>query len=308
MPEVNRLERSPLPKTRSWHRRVPWWQLVLWATAAAAGHQAWLIQVQIDDVPEGSIGWWIFGGSTRVVMERVGAGCAVLLVLIPAVLTAIATAQARRAKQSAEEAKLAEAVQIAEQLNTTNGTIAPLAANLGRLAHLDPGDTLQRERLAGNAARVTFAGLFDLLGGSASGVRVCYFALEGVTPNRQLRPVDRHGRGRRSGCVIFEGDGGRGDDAFRALDAREPRIWTAGDAGEPPAGWNPDKEYKTFIAVPVATESVLFGMITLDAVDPHAFRKVHLPIVQTVAELYAAILAGLSAPKEHPDQSGATFE
>lgn len=42
--------------------------------------------------------------------------------------------------------------------------------------------------------------------------------------------------------------------------------------------------------------------------DPGAFHSaVDLPTVQTVAELCAAFLAEVSAPKARPDQSGATF-
>jgi hypothetical protein len=138
---------------------------------------------------------------------------------------------------------------------------------------------------------------------------VCFFRVEGQAPKRRLVPENHHGRGKKSSCTVYEGDGGRGTEAFRALDARQSRSWREGNGEEEPAGWNRDKAYRSFMAVYVATESALFGMITMDAVDPEAFHpKVDLPTVQTVADLYAAILAGLSAPKDHPDQSGATFE
>ncbi|WP_328522836.1 hypothetical protein [Kribbella sp. NBC_00359] len=276
--------------------------MILWGLAAAAAAYAWSLQVDYADVPAGSTDWWIFSGSTRTIMRRVGICCTVIMILIPASLAGLATIRARRARQR-------ETAQIAQRVRTINSVIAPLAAHLQRLAHLDPGETLPRERLAGEAVKATLAGLFDLHGGWSSQVRVCFFRVEGEAPDRRLVPENHHGRGKKSTCTVYEGDGGRGTEAFRALDARQARSWQDGNGEAEPSGWSRDKEYKSFLAVYVATETVLFGMITMDAIDPEAFHpKVDLPTVQTVADLYAAILAGLSAPKDHPDLSGATFE
>ncbi len=297
MLKSNRRRGSDTPDGLPLYRRVSWWQLGLWVLMAAAGAYAWKLQVDYADVPQDSIGWWIFGGSTRTVMRRVGVASTAIALLAPAVLTAVATIRARRARRR-------ETDEIARRVQIINGVMAPLAAHLGRLAHLDPGETLPRERLAGEAGKATLAGLFDLHGGWTSEVRVCFFRVEGEAPKRLLVPADHYGKGKKSTCTLHEDDGDRGAAVFKALDSRTSPDWREGGEGEATA----DGEAAS-IAVHVATEATLFGMIAMSASDPDAFHTtVDLPTIQTVADLYAAILAGLCAPKDHPDQSGATFD
>ncbi|MFC9692079.1 hypothetical protein ACFTSF_26240 [Kribbella sp. NPDC056951] len=302
MLEFNGRRRSEAPDVRPWYRRLSWWRLSLWGVVIAAGLGAWALQVDYGEVLPGQTGWWIFSGDRKKIIRLMGMVCAAVIVAIPAFLAWEAGMRAKRAGAREKD-------EIAFRVQTVNGVIAPLAEHLGGLAQLDPGETLPRQRLAGAAETATLAGLANLHGGADAGVRVCLYLVEGDISDRRLVFRHRAGRGNSKPMrAVFEGDGGRGTETFNALDAREPRTWRYVEGETPAVGWNPRKKYRSFMAVPVASGDTLFGMISIDAVDPAAFHvAVDLPTIQTVAGLYAAFLAGMSAPKDHPDQSGATF-
>ncbi|TDD53853.1 hypothetical protein E1263_27555 [Kribbella antibiotica] len=302
MLEFNGRRRSDVLDVRPWYCRLSWWRLALWSVVAAAGLGAWALQVDYGETLPGQTGWWIFSGDRKTIIRNLGMLCAALIVAVPAFMAWESSEQAKRAGRREEAA-------VAYRIQTVNGVIAPLSYFLGSLAQLDPGETLLRQRLAGGAQTATLAGLANLHGGWDEGVRVCLYLLEGDKQKRRLVFKDHSGRGHRKPmAVVYEDDGGRGTETFKALDAREPRTWRYVKGKATPAGWNLCKKYRSFMAVPVAMGDALFGMISIDAEDPAAFHvAVDLPTLQTVASLYAAFLAGVSAPKDHPDRSGSTF-
>jgi hypothetical protein len=101
---------------------------------------------------------------------------------------------------------------------------------------------------------VVLAAAAEVLG--ADRLRSCFFAL---TPDRRLVPAGFHGRAEQPRSIFLPGTV-LGDFALDLLDRREDLFCPDVRDGTPP-GWRPSGHaYRTFLAVPVATESRAFGI------------------------------------------------
>lgn len=248
------------------------------------------------------MGWLIFGGPTRRAMLWAGMVCQLWATGGPFLALYLDHRRAVREAAAASAAAAEADAAIELQATLVQGSISPLIGLAAELAELDRNQKLTRTRIFGNAARACLAGLQNLYGGTTSRMRVMYYEVEGASPSRFLVPKQHHGFGRLSRTRICEGDKGRGDEAFSALDEGTSRIWHEGDPAPPP-GWTTSKPYKSFIAVPVATPYRVYGMITMDSADPQAFEETDLETVRLVADAFVPIVV-LSDPTAYARRVG----
>ncbi|MFI6827595.1 hypothetical protein ACIBG5_10880 [Kribbella sp. NPDC050241] len=219
----------------------------------------------------------------------------------------------RERKIGRQQAELADALrliarkneQLEEQMLLSKVVLRPLIGTLISLGGLDPmtlpDDQKSRPaQLYGQALVTMQSGIVEYLGGSVSDVRVIYWAVEGRAPHRLLRAVDKRGERKKPALVMREGDGARGDEAFRALDGQQPRIWHLGEAGAPYA-WTKRKMWKAFAALHVSgEEGDVFGMVTIDSPDPEAITEDHVRTAQVIADAFAAVCANYTRFSDYP--------
>jgi GAF domain-containing protein len=81
-----------------------------------------------------------------------------------------------------------------------------------------------------------------------------------------------------------------GIERFRMLDERTI-VFVEDVSTNPPPGWPNDRDYKAFIAAPVATESKLFGLLGLDSSEPGDLSMADVEVVRLVAQVLAVGLS-----------------
>jgi hypothetical protein len=205
-----------------------------------------------------------------------------------AVLTALAVGLPLRAERNARErARTAE--QIAEEAGARiqlvlNDALEPLTYLIGRIVDLR-GWSRNREigDLQGQAKAVVLSAAAEVLG--ADRLRSCFFArLED-----RLVPSGFHGRA-EAPRTTFDSGTPLGDFALDML-ARREDLFCADTEADPPPGWAPGGHaYRTFVAVPVATESREFGILTVDGLQVGDLTEADVAAVRVLARLLAVAL------------------
>lgn len=270
---------------RPWYRQPVWPAILTMLSVTACAMVSWAVDVDISDVTPDSAGWWIFQGSRRKIMRRVGLGATALMVGIPLVVALVNAERLRRTK-----GKLA--VLLNESHLTVLALAQPMNAHIARLAELRDGDERGQAHLMGQAAATALGQLSNLFKGQASSLRLCFWEVDGTRSPRNLVPKIPGGDGRLPNCQFSENDGGIGKRFFHALDHRDPIDLNDDNRADHPAGWYPDRNHRSFVAVPVATTETLYGMITLNTGSEQAFsREQDLACIQMVADQYAAFLS-----------------
>lgn len=105
--------------------------------------------------------------------------------------------------------------------------------------------------------------------------------------SRQLVVHDSAGRQRNQAKAFVKGDGGRGDAVFSWIEERTARFVPDIETEDDPNWQGSGRGYRTFISVPIASQSEIFGMITLDAPAPGDLDETDVPIMVTLAEFMA---------------------
>ncbi|GAB3837757.1 hypothetical protein [Kribbella italica] len=206
-------------------------------------------------------------------------------------------------RQQTELADVMRALE--EQILLSKVVLRPLIGTLISLGSLDPMTLPDDQKtlpaqLYGQALVTMQSGIVEYLGGSVSDVRVIYWQVEGRAPHRLLRAIDKRGERKKPSLVMREGDNARGDEAFRALDAKQPRIWHLGEDGAPYA-WNKRKVWKAFAALHVSgEEGDVFGMVTIDSPDCEAITEDHVRTAQVIADAFAATCANYARFADYP--------
>jgi GAF domain-containing protein len=208
-----------------------------------------------------------------------------------AVLTALAVGIPLRAERNARvRARTAE--QIAEDESARiqlvlNDALEPLTYLIGRITDR-PRWSFGREavELQGQAKAVVLSAAAEVLG--ADRLRSCFFARIDGQPVRLL-PSGFHGRAEEPRTMFVEGTE-LGDFALGLLARREDLFCADTEAGSPP-GWEPGPhKYRTFIAVPVATEARQFGILTVDGLEVGDLTEADVAAVRVLARLLAVAL------------------
>lgn len=209
-----------------------------------------------------------------------GALLTVAAVGMPMLAERRAVARAASAEQIAEDAS-------ARMQLVVDDALEPLVYLIGRITDqrrraLGRDHTLQV--LQGQATVVVLAAAAEVLG--AQRLRSCFFALRG---SDALVPVAFHGRAEQPRTTFARGSA-LGDFALDLLDRRED-LFCADVRTGPPPGWQPGGHaYRTFMAVPVATEARAFGILTVDGLYVGDITLDDLAAARVFARLLAVAL------------------
>jgi GAF domain len=227
---------------------------------------------------------WVIGA---VVNDLKGLGLAAslavggLLTILAVGLPMVAERRARVRAMSAE--RVAEDAAARMQL-VLDDALEPLAYLIGRIADR-PGPREDVRELQGQATVVVLAASAEVLG--AQRLRACLFTLDG--PDR-LVPTAFHGRGEAPRTVFTRGTP-LGDHALELLAHRDD-LFCPDVTADPPPGWQPGgHQYRTFLAVPVATELHAFGIMTIDGLHVGDLTPDDLTAARVFARLLAVALA-----------------
>ncbi|HEY0815523.1 MAG TPA: GAF domain-containing protein [Pseudonocardia sp.] len=236
------------------------------AVVSATG--AWLIGALVNDLSGWALAASIAGGGVLTV----------LAVGMPMLAERRAASRAATAEQIAENAA-------ARMQLVLDDALEPLAYLIGRitdLRSLPHGREVQE--LQGQATVVVLAAAAEVLG--ADRLRSCFFVLEG---DGTLRPAGFHGRAEQPRSVFVAGTL-IGDYALGLLERRED-LFCPDITADPPPGWQPGGHaYRTFLAVPVATESRAFGIMTIDGLMAGDLTADDVAAARVFARLLAVAL------------------
>lgn len=238
--------------------------------AVSAATAAWVISALVNDLQ----------GLPLVTSLVGGALLTVAAVGLPMLAERRAVSRAASAEQIAEDASTRMQLVVDDALE-------PLVYLIGRISDqrrraLGRDHALQA--LQGQATVVVLAAAAEVLG--AQRLRSCFFALRG---SDALVPVAFHGRAEQPRTTFARGSA-LGDFALDLLERREdlfcPDIQT-----DTPPGWQPGGHaYRTFLAVPVATEARAFGILTVDGLSVGDLTVDDLAAARVFARLLAIAL------------------
>lgn len=238
--------------------------------AVTAATAAWVLGTVVND-----LSGWSFGLTTAT-----GAVLTALAVGLPLVAERRARSRAATAEEVAEDAA-------ARMQLVLDDALEPLAYLIGRIT-----DRPRRTRgpelleLQGQAKVVVLAAAAEVLG--AYRLRACYFSLSEGPPTR-LFPAGFHGRAEAPRTTFVAGTP-LGDYVLALIERRED-LFCPDTGADPPPGWQPGgHEYRTFIAVPVATEARTFGMITIDGLRVGDLTDADVAPARVFARLLAIAL------------------
>ena len=206
--------------------------------------------------------WWLGGQIAAVAIAA----------LTPAI-------SAWRAKRSEVNARTQSRLEL-------NSGLDPVVRKLGELARAN-GKRAQDPIRAEIMAQVIAAA--HQVVGTANATRSCFFELV-PGPPKQLRPTSNHrGRPGSTRSVFTEGTVD-GDAAIRIIE--EDTHWLCGDVRvAPPPGWSSrDRDYLSFISVPVIAGDIGFGMLTVDSTVANDFDRGDVDLIRVLAGLLAASL------------------
>jgi GAF domain-containing protein len=238
--------------------------------AVTAATVAWVLGAVVNDLS----GW------SFTLTAAVGAALTALAVGLPLRAEHKARVRARTAEQIAED----EAARIQLVLNDA---LEPLTYLIGRITDQRRW-SFGREAadLQGQAKAVVLSAAAEVLG--ADRLRSCFFALVEERPAR-LAPSGFHGRAEAPRTTFVAGTE-LGDFALDMLARREDLFCADTRAASPP-GWAPGGHaYRTFIAVPVATEARVFGILTVDGLEVGDLTEADVPAVRVLGRLLAVAL------------------
>lgn len=238
--------------------------------AVTAATAAWVVSAVVNDLH-----------GPALVASLVGGGLlTVAAVGLPMLGERRAAVRARTAEQIAEDASVRMQLVVDDALE-------PLVYLIGRITDQHRrglGRDRDLQRLQGQAMSVVLVAAAEVLG--AERLRSCFFALDG--PDR-LRPTAFHGRAEQP-RTTFERGTPLGDVALELLRERTDLFCPDVTAGTPP-GWQPGgHDYRTFLAVPVATEARSFGILTIDGVRVGDLTADDLAAARVFARLLAVAL------------------
>jgi GAF domain-containing protein len=184
---------------------------------------------------------------------------------------------------AAEQVAISAAV---EMRVTMNDALDPIVRQLGRIATTDN----RHDRAALQSATIPMildsaAHLID-----AERVRANWFRLaEGKS--RRLVPEQYAGRADEPVTPFSEGTV-EGDAAFAMIRHNQHLLYTDIEQDAPPGWQRPiHRDYRSFLAVPVAAGQTAYGMLTVDSVDVAGVTETEVPLVRLLAGLLAGALA-----------------
>lgn len=162
-------------------------------------------------------------------------------------------------------------------------TTAPIARTVAGMHDLSPR---RREEAFKRVARQVIDAV--ILTNEAVGLRAVVYSLNRAASG--LYVVDQNSRGRRSPAGNFEPGEAKTAAALARLAGGEA-LFVKDCAAVPEPEGGVHAEYNTYLAVPIASDAVSYGMLTVDAPSTGDLTKEHV----NDAELLASVLAGAFA-------------
>lgn len=243
---------------------------IIRAAAVVAATAAWVISALVNDLRGFALTSSLVGGALLTV-AAVG---------LPMLAERRAVARAASAEQIAEDAS-------ARMQLVVDDALEPLVYLIGRITdqrRRASGRDHALQTLQGQATVVVLAAAAEVLG--AQRLRSCFFAIRG---SDALVPVAFHGRAEQPRTTFTRGSA-LGDFALDLLARREDLFCSDVQVGPPP-GWQPGGHaYRTFLAVPVATEARAFGILTVDGLSVGDITVDDLAAARVFARLLAIAL------------------
>lgn len=265
--------------TPSPSRRPPAWLTgtLLSATASAI---AYVMQVLVGSrLPS-----WMYW-----VLIVIGAACAFIAIYLPIRQQRLEEFAKVQAQVVAEQAAVTMRTEMQEYLTPLLNLLGDITSEKLAKARRDKAAQLKR------AVVHTVRGVIKADGRH----RACYFELV-AGPPRQLR-CDNIWAGRDKGPTsVFKAGEPAGDEMLRMVDARESRLNQDVSVNEPP-GWPGNRAYTTYITTTVAAGGSVFGMLTVDAVQPCCLTTEDEASMRLLAQLLGAGLASAeNSPRSSP--------
>ena len=159
--------------------------------------------------------------------------------------------------------------------------LKPIAELLAQLPALDYEARAVKVQVIAQAA---VGALFALLSPHVREVRATVYSLSS-DPDRMVW-LAHVGRGQKP--RPFVGGTTRGDAALEFIQELRPVLFPDLGRHRPDGYEGTMTDYRTFIAVPIWTDGSLYGMVTVDAPDPHSLSESDVYLAELVAELMAA--------------------
>jgi type II secretory pathway pseudopilin PulG len=126
---------------------------------------------------------------------------------------------------------------------------------------------------------------------NADRVRSCFFEYKSAN-GRQWLECDNIYDGRSEAPkTVFRRSNPNDAHVFELLDTRSTEFWPDLTKQRPP-GFPTNRRYKTFISAPVATRFEVYGLLTVDALNPGDLSEDDEPFIRLFAQLLAIALRG----------------
>lgn len=206
------------------------------------------------------------------------------------VLAAVQTAGEARKRREAEAAS-ADAAALASQAvqgfqEALNDIFLPFSGILARAVTVSSAD---RPALQAEAKRAVVNYVARFI--NANRARACYFELVDLNGSQRLECQDVYDG--RSGApkTVFRRGNPFHERVFQQLEERKTEFWPNLDQNGP-SGFPATRTYKTYISAPVATQEKVYGLLTVDALEPGELTEDHEPFVRLFAQLLAVALKG----------------
>jgi hypothetical protein len=252
-----------------------WWALGF--GAAALSSAAYVAQVVAGaDLPS----WQV------VTLTALGGLASAAVIILAAIQTSTEAKARREAEAAADDASALATSAVAAFEIALNDIFLPFSDILSKAV---TADSASRAGVQAEAKRavVNYAAKFI----DASRVRACFFELSEDAAGVKRLQCNGVYEG-RSGAptTIFRQGNPNHQHIFDQLDKGEVEYWPDLTQNRPPGSTT--RVYKAFISAPVATDARVYGLLTVDALEPGDITVRHEPFIRLFAQLLAVALKG----------------
>ncbi len=239
------------------------WTIISTGVPIAGGFGAAQLLTIARAEPNGALGWLY---SIAAIVAFAGG-------LLVAILTKVL--ESRRAV-TVSEAREKQLIQLRDHLMPMASTTADMARH----------SLAEREPYLESVAKVAASALAAMVGTHVTRPRAVVYLLDPDAPP-SMKSIAHSGRGERPGP--FLAGTLRGDAALDFLDGHRRAFYEDLSLDDKPAGYDGTmSDYKTFVAVPIWTETGVYGMVTLDAPSAGSLDAGDVALTELVAEFMSA--------------------
>jgi hypothetical protein len=203
---------------------------------------------------------------------------------------------ARATSAAVAAANLAQLVKVHDEL-------IPVASSIADMARYPLAD---REPYLKAVAQATASALEQLVSEHVHRPRAVIYSLDADAEPVSMKPIGFKGRGKRP--RPFKAGTPRGDAAIEfAFESQPGRIWPDLTTGGPEGFVGSASDYKTFVSIPIWTETGAYGMVSLDAPKPNSLADGDQALTELIAEVMSiAFEVGQDQNTQGPDDGDET--